>query len=266
MSSKLNHKNSFSEILGIDIGGTGIKAALVNIETGALLSETVKILTPYPASTKAITAVINQIVKVFQWNGPIGMGFPAIVKNGVILSAANISKDWIGYNALANFKAIFHHPIHIMNDADAAALAEMRFGAGRPYNKYRGGTVLMITLGTGIGSALVVDGNLVPNTELGHIEIGGIDAEKLSASSVKEREGLSWEEWGGRVNVFLRSISYLISPDVIIIGGGVSENCQKFFTYLDVDARIVSAVLGNDAGIIGAALGVVEYSTKIETK
>jgi polyphosphate glucokinase len=256
MSTNSEAEGLPGEILGIDIGGTGIKGGIVDIENGKLLSETVKIPTPDPSIPAAVFAIILEMMNRFSWKGSIGCGFPAIVKNGIPKSAANISKEWIGYNALGELKKITPHPVNIINDADAAGLAEMRFGAGKEYSSTGGGIVLMITLGTGIGSAIFVDGRLLPNTELGHIEIDGIEAEKNAATIVRERNGWTWEEWSRHVYRYLQVIEYLFSPDIIIIGGGVSESSEKFFPYLKLKARLVPARMANDAGIIGAALGV----------
>lgn len=249
---------TMERVLGIDVGGTGIKAGIVDIRQGKLLSGTEKIPTPQPATPAGIFSAIEQILEKFCWDGPIGCGFPAIVKKGITHSAANISPEWIGYDALGQLKKLTSQPVNIMNDADAAGLAEMRFGAGKPFNHERGGVVLMITLGTGIGSALFVNGHLLPNTELGHIEIDGVEAEKNAATVIRERNGWSWEEWGKRVNRYLQTIEFLLSPDVIIVGGGVSESKEKFFPFLKLQACLLAAKMGNNAGIVGAALAVGE--------
>lgn len=249
---------TMDRVLGIDVGGTGIKAGVVDIAQGKLLTGTEKIPTPQPATPAGIFSAIEQILEKFHWDGPIGCGFPAIVKKGVTRSAANIDREWIGYDALGQLKKLTSHPVNIINDADAAGLAEMRFGAGKPFNHERGGVVLMITLGTGIGSALFVNGNLLPNSELGHIEIDGVEAEKNAATVIRERNGWSWEEWGRRVNRYLQTLEFLLSPDVIIVGGGVSESNEKFFPFLNLQACLLAAKMGNDAGIVGAALAAGE--------
>lgn len=249
---------TMDRVLGIDVGGTGIKAGVVDIAQGKLLSEAKKIPTPQPATPAGIFSAIEKMLEKFHWDGLIGCGFPAIVKKGVTRSAANIDREWIGYDALGRLKGLTAHPVNIINDADAAGLAEMRFGAGKPFNREHGGVVLMVTLGTGIGSALFVNGQLLPNSELGHIEIDGVDAEKNAATVIRERNGWSWEEWGKRVNKYLQTIEFLLSPDVIIVGGGVSESKEKFFPFLNLQARLLAARMGNDAGIVGAALAVGE--------
>lgn len=251
---KHSRHNSSQKVLGIDIGGTGIKAAIVNTVNGQILSDVKKIPTPQPSLPDLLLDSIECIVQNFQWNGPVGVGFPAVIKNGVTRSAANVDRKWINFNALSAFKQRLNNPIYLVNDADAAGLAEMKFGAGRQYYGHNGGTVLLFTLGTGIGSALFVDGHLVPNTELGHIEIDGHDAEKFAAASVKTRLNLSWEEWSKQLNEFLLRIEFLLAPDAIIIGGGISEDCQQFFHLINVQATLLSALMGNDAGIIGAAM------------
>lgn len=254
--SQSTTEDKFPSVLGIDIGGTGIKSAPVNIATGELLDEVYVIPTPQPALPEAVFGVLRKMLKKFSWKGPVGCGFPAVVKNGVTLSAANVAQHWIGYNALAGLRYLTDQPASIINDADAAALAEIRFGVGKALGCDRQGVVLMVTLGTGIGTAMFVNGILIPNTELGHIEMNGIDAEDQAATVIMEKEGLSWQEWAKRVNQYLQKIEYLMSPDVIIIGGGVSESAEKFFPYLNVQAQLAAAKMGNDAGIVGAALGI----------
>ncbi|RMG68021.1 MAG: ROK family protein [Calditrichaeota bacterium] len=241
-------------VLGIDIGGTGIKSAPVDVEKGKLCSEPVKLSTPRPATPEGVQQVLKEIVARFAWSGPIGIGFPGVVKRGVIRTAANMDASWIGFPARERFRKTVGRACAIVNDADAAGMAEMRFGAGRSFYRHDGGTVLMITLGTGIGSALFVDGHLVPNTEFGHLEMDGRDAEKLAAASVKTSEQLSWEAWSERLNRFLQKVEFLLSPDVMIIGGGISAEWEIFFPLLDVSARLLPAQMGNDAGIVGAAL------------
>ena len=243
-------------VLGVDVGGTGIKSALVDLESGELASERIALKTPNPSTPNGIFDVISQVTEELEWNGPIGCGFPAVVKNGVTLTAANVSKEWVGFDALQVLKKMTAGPVGIVNDADAAGLAEMRFGAGRPFNRAGGGTVVMITLGTGIGSGLFVEGNLSPNTELGHIELDGYDAEDRAATVIREKERLSWMEWGERVNRYFQALEFLLNPDVIIVGGGVSAASEKFFPYIQVKTRLLPAQLYNDAGIIGAALAV----------
>ena len=241
-------------VLGIDIGGTGIKAALVNIETGKSVSDRVRIKTPNPATPKKVLKVIDNIIKELQWNGNIGCGFPGVIKSGVVKTAANLSKKWIGVNLSEELEQFTAGTCSVINDADAAGLAEVKFGPGKECKMCDGEVLLMITLGTGIGSALFVDGNLIPNTELGHIEVNGKDAEALGANSVREKKKLSWKKWSKKVNEYLTTLENLLSPDIIIIGGGVSKHSDKFFKYFDLQSKVKPASMGNTAGIIGAAL------------
>lgn len=239
------------DILGIDIGGSGIKAAPVNIQTGEMTAERYRIDTPIPAKPKNVAKVIKAITTYFDWKGRIGCGFPAVIRNGVVHSAVNIHDDWIGENAVDLFRQASGCKVRVINDADAAGLAEMTFGAGREYHK---GVVLLLTLGTGIGSAVFLDGVLLPNTEFGHIELDGKDIEKWTSAAVRDRKRLSWEEWGNRLNRAIRYMESLLSPDLIIIGGGVSKDYLKFFPYLKLEAKVVPAKFRNQAGIIGSAL------------
>ena len=238
------------EVLGIDVGGSGIKGAPVDITTGRLLTERFRIPTPQPATPEAMMAVAAQVVQHFAWSGPIGCGFPAVIKGGQVCTAANIDPSWIGVPIEDELARIIGSPVKVLNDADAAGLAEMRWGAGRN----RVGVVLIVTLGTGIGSALFVDGRLVPNTEFGHIEIRGRDAEHRAADSVRERKQLSWKRWAKRVDEYLDTMERLIWPDLIIIGGGVSAEASNFVPRLTTRAEIAVAQMLNNAGIAGAAL------------
>jgi polyphosphate glucokinase len=190
------------------------------------------------------------VVEHFGWTGPVGCTFPAIVRRGVIHSAANVDEAWIGVDAVERIGAEVSGPVTVLNDADAAGLAEMTYGAGRDHD----GVVLVLTFGTGIGSALFVDGTLVPNTELGHLEVRGEDAEERAANSVREEKDLSWKHWAKRVDEYLEVVEDLFSPDLIIVGGGVSKKSDKFFPHLDIDTPIVPAELLNQAGIVGAAM------------
>ncbi len=237
------------EALGIDIGGTGIKGALVDTQTGKLVTERLRLPTPQPATPEAMTRTVAQIVSHFDWKGPVGAGFPAIVQQGVARSAANIDPSWIGRDVGDMFQQACSCPVTVLNDADAAGIAEMRFGAGRG----RAGVVLVLTLGTGIGSSLFTDGYLVPNTEFGHIEIGGKVAETRAADSAREREELSWKKWAKRLDRYLDRLVFYLSPELIIIGGGVSRKHERFLPLLNIDVEIVPAQLRNEAGIIGAA-------------
>lgn len=238
------------EALGIDIGGSGIKGAPVDLVTGELLAPRCRIPTPQPAKPEPIAEVVGEIAKYFSWNGAIGCGFPAIVRHGVIGSAANISKKWIGVDAEALFRQATGCPVHVVNDADAAGIAEMTFGAGRG----RSGVVLIVTIGTGLGTALFTDGYLVPNCELGHIEINGQDAETFASDAARKREALSWKKWGKRFNLYLSTLERLFSPDLIILGGGVSKEFDAFRKYLTLQTEMTPAALLNEAGIVGAAL------------
>lgn len=244
--------------LGIDIGGTGIKGAPVNVETGELLAERIRIPTPHPALPNSVADVVEQVAAHFQYKGPAGITFPAVVKRGVIYTAANVDKSWIGTNAGELFSQHVGGPVSVVNDADAAGIAEMRFGAGRD----RHGVVIMVTLGTGIGSAVFLDGKLLPNTEFGHLQIRGKDAEKRASEKVREDKNLSWKQWSKHVVEFLDKMERLFSPDLFIIGGGISKKADKFFPYLTTKTEviIVPAQMRNDAGIIGAAYLASETS------
>jgi polyphosphate glucokinase len=241
-------------VMGVDIGGTGIKGAPVDIDKGELAGERFRILTPHPATPKAVADVVGEVVEHFDWKGPVGATFPAVVKDGITLSAANVDKEWIGANADQIFTDRLAMPVTVLNDADAAGLAEMRFGAGRD----RSGVVIVVTLGTGIGCGLFLDGKLVPNAELGHIEIDGKDAETMAADSVRERKELSWKKYAGRVELYIRRLDALLWPDLIIIGGGASKKAEKFLPLIDVRPQVVAAALQNEAGIVGAALAAAD--------
>lgn len=237
-------------VLGIDIGGSGIKGAPVDVEKGEMLTERFRIPTPRPAKPKPIARTVAEISKHFEWDGPIGCGFPAVVQHGITRSAANVHKKWIGTNAAKLFSEATGCSVNVINDADAAGLAEMAYGAGQG----RKGVVLLVTIGTGLGTSVFNDGVLVPNTEFGHIEIDGKDAEFMASDAARKREDLSWKQWGKRFDIYLHRLERLIWPDLIILGGGVSKKYHKFMPYLDVQAEIVIAESFNEAGIIGAAL------------
>ena len=239
-----------NKALGIDIGGSGIKGAPVNLETGEFLEERFRLETPESARPKPVAETVQKVVEHFNWKGPIGCGFPAVVRGGKVYTAANIHQDWLGENINILFRKVTGLPVAVINDADAAGMAEMQFGAGRNCK----GLVLMVTLGTGIGTALFTNGILVPNTELGHIDIDGKEAEKRASDATRQRKDLSWKEWGGRLNEYLQTMERLFWPDLIIIGGGVSKENARFFQYLDISAVVVPAQLLNNAGIVGAAL------------
>jgi polyphosphate glucokinase len=239
------------DVLGIDIGGTGIKAAPVDVITGTLTSARVKVPTPRPALPEAIADAVAGLVRDFGWTGPAGITFPGVVIGGVTHTAANLDPAWIGMDARALFAKAAGLGMNVLNDADAAGLAEMKWGAGSGVQ----GTVLMLTFGTGIGSALFTDGVLVPNTEFGHIEIRGQDAEKRASERARELHDLSWGRWAGRVDEYLDRLEALIAPELIIIGGGISRKADKFVPLLtSVRARIVPATMHNDAGLVGAAM------------
>lgn len=235
---------------GVDIGGTGIKGALVDLEQGVLAGERVRIPTPQPATVPAVLDTVAAVVEQAGWSGPLGCTFPGIVRHGVVGSAANVDRSWIGTDLAAELSGRLGHPVTVLNDADAAGIAEMRFGAGRGVP----GVVLIATLGTGIGTALFVDGLLVPNTEFGHLEIDGYDAEKRAASSVKTNEALSYQDWSARLQRYFSHVEMLLSPDLIIVGGGISKKSEKFLPRLDLQAPIVPAQLLNQSGIVGAAV------------
>ncbi len=238
------------EILGIDIGGSGIKGAPVDTERGELLRDRFRIPTPEGAAPADVAAVVAEIVDHFTWRGLVGVGFPAVIQHGVARTAANIDKHWIGTNVEALLGEATGCRVRVINDADAAGMAEMRFGAGRGQK----GVVFIVTVGTGLGTALFTDGVLVPNTELGHIEMDGQDAEWLAADSARKRENLKWKGWARRFNRYLERIEALFWPDLIIIGGGASKKMSKFQDVLTVKAPVVPALLQNRAGIVGAAI------------
>lgn len=250
----MNQEDKRQLVLGIDIGGTHIKASAAETDSGKLIGRHFFIPTPQPSTPVAMLLIIKEIISALDWKGEVGAGFPGVIKKGTVFTAANLSNQWLGVNVEREIHKFTAGKVAVINDADAAGLAEMRFGAGTDYNKHDGGLVLIVTLGTGIGTALFVDGILVRNTEFGHIEIDGVDAETRAATVRREREGLSWKDWGDRVNKYLQTMEKLLSPDLFIIGGGVSESSEKFFPFIQLRAKMVPAKMGNDAGIIGAAL------------
>jgi len=239
------------QAFGIDIGGTGIKAAPVDIAAGTLLAERKKIATPRPATPDAVAEVVRELTRAFGWTGITGATFPGVVTNGTVRTAANVDKAWIGTDAAALFGKVTGSDVSVLNDADAAGVAEMTFGAG----KGERGTVLMLTFGTGVGSALFSGGLLVPNTEFGHVEIRGKDAESRASERGKQEHGWGWKDWAQRVGEYMQHIEALLSPDLIIVGGGISKEADKWLPLLTgIRARIVPAALQNDAGIVGAAM------------
>ncbi|MFH8569079.1 polyphosphate--glucose phosphotransferase [Streptomyces sp. NPDC017993] len=240
------------KVFGVDIGGSGIKGAPVDLERGDLAEERHKVLTPHPATPEAVADSVREVVDHFGWQGPVGATFPGVVTDGTTRTAANVDKHWIGVDAAALLTSrLGSRPVTLLNDADAAGLAEMRYGAGRG----RIGTVIVLTLGTGIGSAVFTGGRLVPNTELGHLELHGHDAEKRASTKAKEDGDLTWQHWARRVRKYLAHVEMLFSPELFVIGGGVSRKAEKFLPLLeDIRAEIVPAQLQNNAGIVGAAM------------
>lgn len=242
-------------ILGIDIGGSGIKGAIVDLEKGEFVGERYRIPTPQPAKPQPVAEVVAEIVKHFEYDGPIGVTFPAIIRDGKAYSAANVDQEFIGTDISQLIKDETGLPTVTLNDADAAGVAEMQFGVGQDQS----GTVIMLTLGTGIGSAFFRNGMLFPNTELGHIYLqNGKEAEHYAASRIRDEEELSWKKWGKRVNKVFQHVDYIFSPDLIVVGGGISKKYEKYFPYIDIQADLQPAQLRNDAGIIGAALAAKE--------
>lgn len=238
--------------IGIDIGGTGIKAALVNVKAGELVGERLRVETPEGGRPNDIAEVVRSLVHNLDPKGTaksVGICFPAVVQHGVTLSAANVSKEWINLDADKLFTKVVGREVHLINDADAAGVAEMKFGAGRKET----GLAILTTLGTGIGTALFINGQLVPNTELGHLEIDGVDYETKAAFSAKEREELDWEQWAARLQRYYSKLEALFTPDLFIVGGGVSKEHEFFLPLLKLKTPIVPATLKNNAGIIGAA-------------
>jgi polyphosphate glucokinase len=238
--------------LGIDIGGSGIKGALVDTERGELVTDRLRIATPDPATPEAVIETVREIVRHFNYRGPLGVGLPSVVVEGVVLSAANINDAWIGFPGQRRIGEATGCDTLLLNDADAAGIAEMRFGAGQRHD----GVVMIFTLGTGIGSAIFVGGQLVPNTELGHLYLRKMkkDAEDYAANRIRKKKDLSWKKWGRRLDRYFRHIEDIFSPQLIVIGGGVSKKHEKFIDRIETSAPLVPAQQRNEAGIIGAAL------------
>lgn len=247
------------KILGIDIGGSGVKGAIVDTKKGKLLTDRFRIPTPQPATPEAVADVIKQIAKNFDWKGPIGVGFPGVIQQGVARTAANVDKSWIGKNLNKLFSEATGCKVHVVNDADAAGMAEVKFGAG----KGKKGTLMLITVGTGLGTVIFADRKLVPNLEFGHLMLHGADAELYASDAARTNNDLDWETWAGRFNEYLLRVEELIWPDLIIIGGGASKKKNKFFPQLTTNAPVVAAKLQNEAGIVGAAM-VSKYYNKLE--
>ena len=247
-----------STAFGVDIGGSGIKGAIVDLEKGDLATERVKYLTPDPSTPEPVAAVVARLVKEAGWTGELGATFPAVIKNGVAKTAANVDKSWIGTDVDKVLTDITHCDVTVLNDADAAGIAEARFGAAKGVD----GVVILLTFGTGIGSALLLDGQLVPNTELGHLELDGYDAETKASSAAKDNEGLSFKQWAKRVQRYLRHVENLFTPDLFVVGGGVSKHADKWVPLLELSTPVKPAQLLNNAGIVGAAMAAYEKFTE----
>ena len=247
------------QILGIDIGGTGIKAAIVETSTGELISERTRVATPRPATPEEIGKVLKSVVGDHKWKGPVGIGFPAAIQRGIARTAANVDKSFIGLPIAEYFSKQTGCPVYMANDADVAGLAEMRFGAGKDHP----GVVLIVTIGTGLGTALFSEGHLMPNTELGHVYLeNGIEAERYASEAVRVTKDLKWKEWGDRFNLYLTTMESLLWPDLIVLGGGVSDKLHKFSPMITTKAEVVAASFLNQAGIVGAALFAEEELKK----
>jgi polyphosphate glucokinase len=245
--------------IGIDIGGTGIKGALVDTKHGTLLSERLRYETPEGGTPKAIAKTLKDLISNLPGSAglPVGICFPAVVQYGRTMSAANVSKEWIGFDADSMFEAELGREVHVLNDADAAGIAEVKFGAARGQR----GLTIVSTLGTGIGTALMFNGKLIPNSELGHLQIDGVDFESKAAYSAKQRENLSWEEWAKRLQKYYSHLEALLTPDLFIVGGGVSKEHENFLPLLKLKTPIIPAENRNSAGILGAAHYAKKHAT-----
>ena len=249
-------------ILGIDIGGSGVKGAPVDTVAGELLEERHRVPTPQPSDVSAVIDAVAEVAGQFPGYERVGVTFPGVVVDGVTRTAANVDKSWLDAPAAQLFADRLGAPVTVLNDADAAGMAEVAFGAGRDQR----GLIMMLTFGTGIGSALFLDGTLIPNTEFGHLELDGHDAEVRAADRAREAEDLSWEQWAVRVQDYLRHVEMLLSPRLFIIGGGVSKKSDKFFPLIDIKTPLVPATLLNNAGIIGAAVTAQLAATPVPTR
>lgn len=238
------------EVLGIDFGGSGIKGATLNIETGEFTNERYRIPTPQPATPESVGNVIKEIVEHFNWKGKVGIGFPAAIRKGEVLTASNIDKSWIGVQANDFLSQKTGCEVFVVNDADAAGLAEMHHGVGKDV----AGLALLLTIGTGVGSVLFMNGQLIPNSELGHLNFKDKTIERYAADSVRKKKDLSWEQWGKRFNEVLKHFENMFYPDLIIVGGGVSKKMDKFEDLITVTTPVIPAQLENNAGIIGAGI------------
>lgn len=248
------HQARAEQAIGIDIGGTGIKGAVVDLRDGHLLSERVRFDTPNPSTPAAVAGIVGQVAGRLDGSGPVGVTFPGVVIRGTVHTAANVDESWVGTSLVDTLAPVLPGPVTALNDADAAGLAEVRYGAGED----RDGLVIMVTLGTGIGTALIYDGMLVPNAELGHIEVGGHDAESRASVSARERRDMTWEQWAHKVQRYLRRLEDVLWPDLFVIGGGVSRKPDKWFDLIRTRTPKVIATLANNAGIVGAALAAAE--------
>jgi polyphosphate glucokinase len=248
------------QAFGIDIGGTGIKGAVVDITSGTLVTPRKRILTPQPSTPDAVAEVVATLVRDAQWTGPVGATFPAVIQHGIARSAANVDKSWIDTDVDACFTRATPTAtdVYVLNDADAAGIAEARFGAAKGVP----GVVILLTFGTGIGSAVLVDGRLVPNTELGHLELDGYDAEKRAAASVRDEHKMSYKDWAKRVQKYMAHVERLFTPDLFVVGGGVSKDAKKWVPRLELKTPVKPAELLNDAGIVGAAIAASERNAE----
>ncbi|SDL80692.1 polyphosphate--glucose phosphotransferase [Arthrobacter sp. ok362] len=259
MAKKDEKSKKNAPLIGIDIGGTGIKGGIVDLKKGKLIGDRVRFPTPQPSTPESVAEVVAQVVAELtarhdapDASSPVGVTFPGIIKHGVVHSAANVDKSWLEADIDAMLTARLGRPVEVINDADAAGLAEARFGAGEGID----GTVLVITLGTGIGSAFIFDGKLVPNAELGHLEIDGFDAETKASAVAREREGLSWEQYSVLLQRYFSHVEFLFSPELFIVGGGISKRSDEYLPHMKLRTPIVPAELKNDAGIVGAAIEI----------
>ena len=247
------------QALGVDVGGSGVKGGIVDLDTGLLVGDRFRVETPQPATPEAVAQAVAEVVHHFNWSGPLGVCYPGVVVDGVVLTAANVDASWIGCNAEETYRAALGgQPVTVLNDADAAGLAEQRYGAGRNQN----GTVLLLTFGTGIGSALIHDGVLLPNTEFGHIEVDGKEAEHRAAASIMERRGWSYRKWTKQVTKVMIAIENAVCPDLIIAGGGISKKADKWIPLLKNRTPVVAAEFLNTAGIVGAAMAAAEEQSR----
>lgn len=252
------HGARHSRVLGIDVGGSGVKGAIVDTLTGAIVGARFRIATPDKATPQAMARIVARIVRHFSWQGRVGCGMPGPIKDGRVLALANLDKSWIGIRAPEVYSDACGCAVKVVNDADAAGLAEMRFGAGRTL----AGVVVVTTLGTGVGSAVFVDGVLVPNTEFGQMQVNGKRAEERAAARIRKEHGLSWKRWSKYLDDYLHAVENILWPDAIIIGGGVSKKADKFFPLLTVRTPLYPATLRNEAGIVGAALAAASTPLK----